>query len=64
MNRTIQIGSKVVYTGPTIEQPWLPRGAEGVVIYIDHGMPFPFICNFNVPDGEDWPMSSHDLEVI
>ena len=64
MSPNIRVGTKVGYIGPTIESPWLPRGTEGVVIALDPLGPFPFICNFNVSEGEDWPMTRSDLEVI
>lgn len=60
----IQIGTRVGYIGPTIEKPWLPRGTEGVVTDVFPATPFPFICNFPVPEGDNWPMRRKDLEVI
>lgn len=64
MRQGITVGTKVGYVGLTIDLPWLPRGTEGVVTDIYPGLPFPFICRFNVDDGEDWPMAEQDLEVI
>lgn len=60
----MKVGDRVGYVGPTIERPWLPRGSEGVVTDICPGDPFPVICDFSVPNGEDWPMRLQDLEQI
>lgn len=60
----MRVGDKVGYIGPTIMKPWLPRGTEGIITDIFHGDPFPYICDFNIKEGEDWPMIQKHLEKI
>ena len=63
MSHKLSIGTRVGYVGPTIEEPWLPRGTEGVVTD-NIGGPFEYVCDFNIAQGDDWPMTRQDLEVI
>ena len=61
----VKIGDKVGYVGPTLMNPWLPKGTEGIITDVYHPSdPFPYICDFNINDGEDWPMTKEHLEKI
>lgn len=58
----MRVGQRVIYIGETLMKPWLPRGTEGVVIDVMPGLPYPITCDFEVPDGDGWPMEEGDLE--
>lgn len=55
----LSVGKKIRYIGTSLNR--LPHGTIGVVRDIMGG-PFPYICDFEVDDGEDWPMTAREIE--